>query len=181
MRLRAGASIYVTLLTTDVALFAVLAIGCSYRASFRDCDITCASPTDCPEDLTCGSEGLCRASGVTASCAAVRDARDSEDDAPKPIDAPAIVVDAKPDAPPLGPPEYYGCFAVADNTYNCTEICASEAKTCSTGCTSGKVYYAYSLAGPCAASQPTSFTSTSCTQKAVLGTGDTIYVQCCCQ
>jgi hypothetical protein len=161
-------------------VLALLTVSCSYRPSFRDCDITCASPTDCPDDLTCGPEGLCRASGVSASCAAVRDARDMEHDAPaRPVDA-AVVVDAKPDAPPAGPPEYYGCFAVGDNVYTCNEICASESKTCSTGCGT-KVWYAYSLAGPCAASQPTSFSGASCTQKTAIGTGDTIYVQCCCQ
>ena len=162
-----------------VWLLAVVSIGCSYRPSFRDCDIACASPTDCPDDFTCGSESLCRASGVSATCAAVRDARDSEDASPKPTDAPNI--DAPNiDAPPAGPSEYYGCFAIADNMYTCNEICASESKTCSTGC-GAKVWYAYSLAGPCAASQPTSFTGTSCSQKTVIGTGDTIYVQCCCQ
>ena len=95
-----------------------------------------------------------------------------------PVDT-APPVDAKPDAP-LGPAEYYGCYAVADNTYTCAEICASDSHVCSTGCGT-KVWYAYSLAGPCAASQPTSFSGTSCTQKTVIGTGDTIYVQCCCQ
>jgi hypothetical protein len=167
-----------------VSILAVVAIGCSYRPSFRDCDITCASGTDCPDNFTCGSEGFCRASGVNDSCDAVRDARDSDDDAPvKPIDAPPGAIDAPMiDAPPLGPPEYYGCYAVADNTYTCAQICASESppKTCSTGCGT-KVWYAYSLAGPCAASQPTSFSGTTCAQKTVIGTGDTIYVQCCCQ
>jgi len=157
----------------------VLAMGCSYKPSFRDCDISCAAPTDCPDNFTCGPEGFCRASGVSDTCAAVRDARAQEDapttntDAPKPIDA-AI------DAPP-GPSNYYGCFTVADNTYNCVEMCASlnPAKSCSTGC-QGNVWYAYSLAGPCSASQPTNFSGNSCTQKAVIGTGDNIYVQCCC-
>jgi hypothetical protein len=162
-----------------VWILAVLAMSCSYKPSFRDCDIACASPTDCPDDFTCGSEGFCRASGVSASCAAVRDARDAEDAPIKPIDAPSVVDAPNPDAP-LGPPGYYGCYAVADNTYTCNEMCASESHTCSTAC-GAKVWYAYSLAGPCAASQPTSFTGTSCTQKAAIGTGDTIYVQCCCQ
>jgi hypothetical protein len=161
-----------------VLALAVLAIGCSYRPSFRDCDIACSSATDCPDSFTCGPEGLCRASGVSASCAAVRDARDSDDASTNPTDA--ANVDAKPDAPPAGPPAYYGCFAVDDGAYNCTEICASESRTCSTGC-NGNVWYAYSLAGPCAASQPTSFSGNSCSQKAVIGTADTIYVQCCCQ
>jgi hypothetical protein len=164
-----------------VLMLAMLA-SCSYKPAFRDCDISCAAPTDCPDNFTCGPENFCRASGVSASCDAVRDARDSED-APvtmpvdaKVVDAPAIVIDA----PPPGNPGYYGCFAVADNTYTCNEMCASESRTCTTAC-GGKVWYAYSLAGPCAASQPTSFSGASCTQKAAIGTGDTIYVQCCCQ
>src|SRR5688500_17232465 len=135
-----------------VWLLGVLAMGCSYRPSFRDCDITCAAPTDCPDDFTCGPEGFCRASGANASCAAVRDARAA--DAPdKPMgDAPTV--DARViDAPPAGPPGYYGCFAVGDGAYNCNEMCASESKTCSTGC-NGNVWYAYSLVGPCSASQP---------------------------
>jgi hypothetical protein len=163
-----------------VTVLAMLAASCSYRPAFRDCDISCAAATDCPDTFTCGPEGFCRASGTSASCAAVRDARDAEDDASMtmPIDAP-MTVDAKPDAP-LGTPEYYGCYAVNDEQYTCNEICASDSKTCSTGC-GQKVWYAYSLAGPCAASQPTSFSGTACTQKAAIGTGDTIYVQCCCQ
>ena len=158
----------------------VFAMSCSYTPSLRDCDITCGAPTDCPNNFTCGAEGLCRASGVTASCDAVRDARTAEDDAPKLVDAPTSVDAPMLDGPPAGPPEYYGCFPVADNTYTCSEICASESKTCSTAC-GGSVWYAYSLAGPCAASQPTSFSGASCTQKTVIGTDDTIYVQCCCQ
>ena len=160
----------------------LLAMGCSYRPSFRDCDIACAAPSDCPDNFTCGAEGFCRASGVSDSCDAVRDARPPEEDAPvKPGDGPLI--DAPMiDGPPLGPPEFYGCFAVADNTMTCAQLCATESppKTCSTGC-GAKVWFAYSLAGPCAASQPTSFTGTTCAQKTVIGTGDTIYVQCCCQ
>jgi hypothetical protein len=162
-----------------LCVLAVLATSCSYKPSFRDCDISCAAPTDCPDSFTCGPEGLCRASGANASCAAVRDARDQEDANMMMVDganadAPMI------DGPPAGPPEYYGCFSVADGMYNCNEICASQSKTCSTGC-GGQVWYAYSLAGPCAASQPTSFSGNACTQKTVIGTGDTIYVQCCCQ
>jgi len=162
------------------AVILALIAGCSYRASFNDCDVRlCQGPIDCPDDFTCGPEGFCRASGVSDSCAAVRDARDSEDASTTPVDAPTVV-DAKPDAPPTGNPEYYGCFAVADGAYNCTEICASQSLTCSTGCGT-KVWYAYSLAGPCAASQPTNYSGNACSQKAVIGTGDTIYVQCCCQ
>ena len=160
--------------------FAVLVTSCSYRPSFRDCDITCNAPTDCPDDFTCGPEGLCRASGVSATCAAVRDARDSEHDAPPKLVDAANVDAPSLDAPPAGTPGYYGCFAVGDGAYNCNEMCASESRTCSTSC-NANVWYAYSLAGPCAASQPTSFSGSSCTQKAVIGTGDTIYVQCCCQ
>lgn len=159
-------------------ILAIVATSCAYKPSFRDCDITCGSPTDCPDDFTCGSEGLCRASGARLSCATVRDARDSEDSSMKPVDA--ANVDAPPIDAPLGPPNYYGCFAVADNTYTCTQICASQSKTCSTAC-SGNVWYAYSLAGPCANSQPTNYSGGSCSQKTVIGTGDTIYVQCCCQ
>src|SRR5690349_13503833 len=93
---------------------AVIAMGCSYRPSFRDCDISCASPTDCPDNFTCGPEQLCRASGVSESCDAVRDARDAEDAPGKLHDAAPMTDAPRPDAPPPGPSEYYGCYAVND-------------------------------------------------------------------
>jgi hypothetical protein len=172
-----------------VSVLVVLATACSYDPSLRDCNISCAASTRCPDSFTCGPEGFCRAFGETATCAALRDARETEQDGSNhPGDAPMVDApsDAMVDGPPvmidapMGMPGYYGCFAVADDTYNCTEMCASEQKTCSTGCGT-KVWYAYSLAGPCAASQPTNYSGNSCTQKAAIGTGDTIYVQCCCQ
>jgi hypothetical protein len=169
-------------------VFVVFAGACSYRPSFHDCAVSCAASADCPDSFTCGPEGFCRAFGESLSCAAVRDARDTEQDGSAEmgdgsisdahvIDAP--LVDAPTIDAPAGTPEYYGCYTVNDNTYSCNEMCATEQKTCSTGC--GTVWYAYSLAGPCGASQPTSYSGNSCTQKAVIGTGHTIYAQCCCQ
>jgi len=64
------------------AASALVGAGCSYGPSFRDCDIACAGGASCPDDFTCGSEGFCRASGATASCDAVRDARGDVDAPP---------------------------------------------------------------------------------------------------
>lgn len=61
-------------------LVIALAVGCSYGPSFRDCDISCNADSSCPDGFTCGAEGFCRASGASANCDAVRDAR--ADDAP---------------------------------------------------------------------------------------------------
>lgn len=55
-----------TLMTSLVALTA-----CVHDASFDDCVITCTVETGCPDDFTCGAEGLCRASGATEACATV--------------------------------------------------------------------------------------------------------------
>jgi hypothetical protein len=176
-------SVYARDVWLRVSVLVVSAMACSYSPSFRDCRVSCSAPTDCPDSFTCGPEGFCRAFGEATSCAAVRDARPMEQDAGDDASMDASPGDAPVDAPPIdapaGTPEYYGCFAIADDTYNCNEVCASEQKTCTTGC--GTVWYAYSLAGPCAASQPTSYSGNSCTQRAAIGTGDTIYVQCCCQ
>ncbi len=64
-----------------VVAVAVVA-GCSYGPSFRDCDIACTQASSCPDGFTCGPEGFCRASGASASCDAVRDARDDVDAPP---------------------------------------------------------------------------------------------------
>jgi hypothetical protein len=170
-----------------VSVLVVFATACSYNPSFQDCNVSCSLNAECPATFTCGPEGLCRAFGESTSCAAIRDARDTEQDGSATgsdgsmTDAPTIdaAVDAMIDAP-AGPSEYIGCFSVPDDTYTCTQICATEQKACSTGC-SAQVWYAYSLAGPCANSQPTNYSGNSCTQRAAIGTGDTIYVQCCCQ
>jgi hypothetical protein len=49
----------------------VVLVGCSYRATFDDCEVACSSGV-CPDGLSCGSEGLCRVAGGRASCADVR-------------------------------------------------------------------------------------------------------------
>ena len=64
------------------ALLALALTACSYGPSFRDCDITCTAETSCPNGFACGPEGFCRASGASANCDAIRDARNDETDAP---------------------------------------------------------------------------------------------------
>lgn len=50
----------------------IAALGCSYRASFRDCEVRCTMESGCPDGFSCSpSEGLCRAAGVGPSCAAI--------------------------------------------------------------------------------------------------------------
>lgn len=51
---------------------AIAAAGCSYRASFRDCEVRCTAATGCPAGFSCSAtEGMCRAPGETQSCAAI--------------------------------------------------------------------------------------------------------------
>ena len=57
-------------LLVKLVAFVALA-GCSYRATYRDCLVSCSTANDCPQDFTCGGEGVCRAEGATASCADV--------------------------------------------------------------------------------------------------------------
>ena len=95
------------------------------------------------------------------------------DAAPGPDAAPA------PDSSPRGG-DWYGCFAVDDGAQTCRELCAGEDRTCTDDC-NGEVWWAYSLWGPCDHSQPTRFGGSSCDETAFIGTGDTIYVQCCCR
>jgi hypothetical protein len=52
-----------------VAVAFVLALcNCSYSTSFDDCQIICRSPDECPNGLTCGTEGLCRTSNANQTC-----------------------------------------------------------------------------------------------------------------
>lgn len=97
---------------------------CSYGPSFRDCDVTCSGNTSCPADFTCGNEGFCRASGASASCAAIRDARDDIDAPPGThycAGAPALC-ETFTSASPCG--AQTGC-AFATPTCTFTENCAN--------------------------------------------------------
>ena len=53
------------------ALAAVVAAGCSYGASFEDCQVACRAADQCPAGYTCGPEGLCRGPGTSQMCASV--------------------------------------------------------------------------------------------------------------
>lgn len=44
---------------------------CSYDVSFEDCAVHCATNAECPVDLTCGPEGLCRTPDTAETCAQV--------------------------------------------------------------------------------------------------------------
>lgn len=46
----------------------LLVAACGYDASFTDCAIRCAMDGECPGDLQCGPEGLCRSITATAPC-----------------------------------------------------------------------------------------------------------------
>jgi len=154
-------------------------LGCDYRVSLHDCFVSCGAETACPSEMSCVA-GFCRTPGATQSCEAVLgDAHLADSHEPGDAAASDAARDASLDAP-LGTPDYYGCYTVNDNSSTCNALCATEGHTCSTAC-SGPVWYAYSLVGPCSASQPTSYSGTSCSENAVIGTGHTIYVQCCCR
>jgi formylglycine-generating enzyme required for sulfatase activity len=59
---------------TVVMLLAYLVLfvsSCAYDASFHDCAVACADDSGCPDDLSCGSEGLCRTAGATAACSTI--------------------------------------------------------------------------------------------------------------
>ncbi len=45
--------------------------GCTYTASFQDCEVTCHGPAECPANFTCGDEGRCRLGDHLASCVSV--------------------------------------------------------------------------------------------------------------
>src|SRR5262245_28394490 len=47
-------------------------MSCDYDAHFGDCVIACTPSSGCPDGFTCGSEGLCRALGTSATCASMR-------------------------------------------------------------------------------------------------------------
>lgn len=49
---------------------AALGLSCNYGASFRDCTIACSAESGCPSGFSCGTEGLCRATGATNACGA---------------------------------------------------------------------------------------------------------------
>jgi len=70
---------------------------CAYNTSFEDCGATCASNAECPDDLTCGSEGLCRTPGAPGTCATFAHPDSGTPDASDP-DA-AIPDSSSPDAP----------------------------------------------------------------------------------
>lgn len=70
---------------------AMMLAACSYDASFRDCVIQCASSTNCPDSLTCGTEGFCRLapSESTQSCRAILGDAGLPSDTPISKDAPS--------------------------------------------------------------------------------------------
>lgn len=55
-----------------VGLLAIACVlgSCTYGASFYDCTVRCDNSA-CPDDFTCGSEGLCRSPGATQTCSAI--------------------------------------------------------------------------------------------------------------
>src|SRR5262249_26267274 len=56
-----------------VALTACVIACVGYDAHFGDCAINCTADSGCPNGLTCGSEGLCRAPETsTMTCTAIR-------------------------------------------------------------------------------------------------------------
>ena len=58
--------------TSRALIFASVALvsGCAYDAEFADCTVRCIDDSACPDNLTCGAEGLCQASLTPEACAA---------------------------------------------------------------------------------------------------------------
>ena len=73
-----------------LVLASTVLTACGYNTSFRDCEVRCASNDGCPDDLTCGAEGLCRMAGAPSTCS------------PQILDAgiDASTIDAPPPLPP---------------------------------------------------------------------------------
>lgn len=46
----------------------VFLVSCTYETNFPDCTVRCSVQVGCPDDLTCGAEGLCRVDGASATC-----------------------------------------------------------------------------------------------------------------
>jgi hypothetical protein len=67
------------------ASFALSLLNCSYGASFDDCQIICRSPDECPNGLTCGTEGLCRTSSASQTCSSSK-----HDAPPSGLDGPVV-------------------------------------------------------------------------------------------
>lgn len=59
------------LAVTAKAFLTLALVGCAYDTRFTDCTVRCSVNMECPEDLTCGAEGLCRASDATEACVTV--------------------------------------------------------------------------------------------------------------
>ena len=55
---------------TPKLLLLLVSLGaCAYDANFESCTIQCSANTGCPDGLSCGPEGLCRASGTECNSA----------------------------------------------------------------------------------------------------------------
>jgi hypothetical protein len=68
--------------------------GCGYGAKFQDCEVSCTTAGGCPSTFTCGTDGLCRAPGATASCTAVLGDAGTRDGPPRAVDGKSV--DAAP-------------------------------------------------------------------------------------
>jgi len=60
-----GARIYPV--TPKLLLLLIALSACTYDARYENCTIRCSVDTGCPDQLSCGPEGLCHASDVTCS------------------------------------------------------------------------------------------------------------------
>lgn len=60
----------IDVVTSRMILVAALA-ACTYPTHFEDCTVRCAADAECPNDLACGPEGLCRTPGAEETCARV--------------------------------------------------------------------------------------------------------------
>jgi sulfatase modifying factor 1 len=84
-----------------LALVASIGAACAYNAHFEDCTVRCdPDGAACPDGLSCGAEGLCRAPGTIGTCSMVLG--DASVD--------TVIGDARVDAAPA---EFASCVGLA--------------------------------------------------------------------
>lgn len=60
------------IVTAHIVIILGTAVACDYRPHIEDCRVACTAASGCPSGLGCAtSEGLCRVTGATRSCAEI--------------------------------------------------------------------------------------------------------------
>jgi hypothetical protein len=118
-----------------LSLALLLAAGCTYDMSLRECSILCGAGESCPSGWTCNAGGYC-VSQPQVRCAADPDGGVGADATPGPSDADPTAPDADPSAPDgmtSGSPD-----APRPPPPTCSDDCEPEGRF--GGCVSGTDY-----------------------------------------